>query len=93
MAIDSLSIARRAVEQERLAEALQTLTAKQRFVVERLWALHDNTEYSYREIAEAMGVDVKTVWQHHEAAMRRLHQQLAPFVYEESQSVRCEEAA
>ena len=60
------------VESFRLEDALQTLTGKQRFVVELRFGLKDGEFYTFEEIAEAMGVSIPTVWEHELAALKKL---------------------
>ena len=55
-----------------LYQSLEVLTPKQRFVIERSWGLGLEREYSFSEIAEAMGVYWTTVRGHYNAGMRRL---------------------
>lgn len=57
---------------ESLDAGLDGLTARQRFVVERSWGLADGVEYSFREIADFMGVSHVAVAKHYHAAMRSL---------------------
>lgn len=56
----------------RLEQALDTLTGKQRFVVELRYGLKDGEFYTFDEIAECMGVSIPTVWEHEMAALKKL---------------------
>lgn len=49
------------VRDERLRAAIEGLTPKQRFVIECSWGLRDRYEYSFREIADFMGVSMQAV--------------------------------
>lgn len=55
-----------------LEQFFDQLTPRQRFVVERSWGLGGSPAYSFRELAEAIGVDVAAVYRCYSAAMRRL---------------------
>jgi|SRR6266498_2475906 len=59
-----------------LSEGLRQLTEKQRFVIDRSWGLSDGQVYSFRKIANAMGIDVSAVKRHYDAGMKKLRQQL-----------------
>lgn len=56
----------------RLEQALDTLTSKQRFVIELRFGLKDGEFYTLEEIAEVMGIAVPNVWKHEAAALKRL---------------------
>jgi hypothetical protein len=55
-----------------LEEFLDNLTPRQRFVVTRSWGLAGSPSFSFREIAEAIDVDVAAVYRCYSAAMRKL---------------------
>lgn len=57
---------------ESLRAAIERLTPKQRFVIERAWGITDGVEYSFREIAALMGVTYNAVFKHYHAGMERL---------------------
>lgn len=54
------------------ADPLDLLTERQRFVVELRFGIRDGVCYTQREVAELMGVDRKTVWEHEKAALKKL---------------------
>lgn len=53
-------------------DPLSILTDRQRFVVELRFGIRDGVCYTQREVAELMGVDRKTVWEHERAARKKL---------------------
>lgn len=53
-------------------DPLDCLTERQRFVVELRFGLRDGVHYTQREVAELMGVSLKTVWEHERAARKKL---------------------
>lgn len=56
----------------RLEQKLDTLTGKQRFVVELRWGLKDGEFYTLDEIAEVMGVTTQAVSKIEQKALRNL---------------------
>ena len=56
--------------------ALECLTPKQRFVIERRYGLTDGQVYTHRELADAMGVHHRAVEQHEAAAIRRMQEHI-----------------
>lgn len=72
---DSNSVEDAKIAEERaasLASALDQLTLKQRFVIERAWGITDGTEYSFRDIALMMGIAWQSVQQHYHLGMAKL---------------------
>lgn len=57
--------------------ALEVLTPKQRFVIERRYGLIDGTVYSHRQIAEAMGVYHRAVQKLEIAGLERMRKWVA----------------
>lgn len=57
-------------------DPLDVLTERQRFVVELRFGLRDGICYTQREIAQLMGVDRKTVWEHEKAAKKKLEREV-----------------
>lgn len=68
--------ARAVAERDELRIAVHSLTPKQRFVVKRLWGLHDGYEYSEREVGEAMGISGPAVHHLHNRALATLQRKL-----------------
>lgn len=56
------------------------LTEKQRFVMELRYGLKDGVNYTQKQVSMLMGVSLKTVWEHEQAAKKKLDlpRRLAP---------------
>lgn len=61
---------------EALDAALETLTPKQRYVVELSWGLRGEN-YSFTDLAKAMGVTTQAVHNIYERAMERIRREMA----------------
>jgi DNA-directed RNA polymerase sigma subunit (sigma70/sigma32) len=57
---------------DQVVEIFASLTEKQRFVLKLSWGLNGDRQYSFREIAELMGVSWQAVQGIHERAMATL---------------------
>jgi len=57
-------------------DPLDCLTERQRFVIELRYGIRDGVSYTQREVAALMGVDRKTVWEHEQAAIKKLEADL-----------------
>jgi DNA-directed RNA polymerase sigma subunit (sigma70/sigma32) len=55
-----------------LANGLEKLTPKQRFVIQRSWGLGGCGPFSFREIADVMGISFQAVHGIYSRAMREL---------------------
>ena len=53
-------------------DPLEVLTERQRFVLELRYGLRDGVRYTQEEVARFMGVCRKTVWEHEQAAKKKL---------------------
>lgn len=54
-------------------DPLDCLTERQRLVIELRYGLRDNRDYTQREVAALMGLSLKTVWEHEQAALKKLN--------------------
>lgn len=63
---------------DELLQALGTLTLRQRYVLKLSWGLDGRTQYSFREIADAVGWHESTVREHYRAGMTRLRGAMTP---------------
>ena len=57
-------------------DPLDVLTERQRFVMELRYGIRDGVCYTQREVATLMGVSLKTVWEHEQAAKKKLEENL-----------------